>query len=95
MTRLPAVRMLPNVGQVSVSAGVVVNEGTNARLASPESLKFLSQTLTSIPSGLVNNIVTTTNQLKQRMKLRSPGLLKIQSLTSDKYEESGPASSLL
>ena len=34
-TRLPALRIVPRVGQVRVSAGVVLNEGTNARLESP------------------------------------------------------------
>lgn len=34
-TRLPAPRMVPRVGQVKVSAGVELNEGTKAMLANP------------------------------------------------------------
>jgi hypothetical protein len=61
-TCLPAPRMVPRVGQLRVSLGVVVKEGTKARLASPASLKFWSQMLISIPSEFVKSNVTTKNQ---------------------------------
>ena len=59
-TRFPDEIMDPKVGQSNVSEGVASNGGTKARSAMPAEAKFLSQTVMSMPSELVNKMVKTT-----------------------------------
>jgi hypothetical protein len=59
-TRFPVVIIVSRVGQADVSEGVDVNGGIYAIPAIPAVVKAFPQSVTSIPSGLVNRIVKTT-----------------------------------
>jgi hypothetical protein len=58
-TRFPEEIMEPNVGHASVSLGVMLKDGMNARSAIPATIKVSPQIVMLIPSGFVNKIVNT------------------------------------
>lgn len=58
-TRFPEVIISPRVGHEDVLGGVEVNGGMYANSDIPATVKAFPQSVTSIPSGLVNKIVRT------------------------------------